>query len=54
MKLSGDDIMNWWLKKYHDITLDEIVAKHPEWDDDNEGNVLKLNYPMSKIIVYRH
>jgi hypothetical protein len=29
-KTSGDDLINWWLKKYHDLTIEELVVKEPE------------------------
>ena len=35
VKLTENDIINWWLKKYHDITIEEIMKDHPEYEEDS-------------------
>lgn len=32
-ELRGDDLVNWWLSKYHNTTLDQIQKEHPELTD---------------------
>jgi len=30
-ELTEEMIVNWWLSKYHNTTLDEVFNKHPDW-----------------------
>jgi hypothetical protein len=43
-KLTADNIINWWLKKYHNTTLEEAYAKEP-WTD---SRVFYERYPVTK------
>ncbi|MEX0595703.1 MAG: hypothetical protein WD512_04315 [Candidatus Paceibacterota bacterium] len=29
-KLTRDDLLNWWLKKYHNTTVKEVVENNPK------------------------
>lgn len=31
-KLTEEELINWWLKKYHNTSLDKVKEDHPEWD----------------------
>ena len=33
-KLTEEDVINWWLEKYHNTNLTEILKTHPEWEDN--------------------
>jgi len=35
-KLTEEDVINWWLEKYHDTNLDKVKEEHPEWAKDPE------------------
>ena len=35
-KLTLDDVINWWLNKFHNTNLDEVLKKHPDWATDSE------------------
>lgn len=30
-KVNQDDLVNWWLEKYHNTTLDKVLEDNPEW-----------------------
>jgi hypothetical protein len=32
IKLTKDDVINWWLERYHNINLKGVAEAHPEWD----------------------
>ena len=34
-KLTMDDVVNWWLDKYHNTNIKKVISDHPEWDMDN-------------------
>ena len=34
--LTQDELINWWLKEYHNTSLAEVVEKHKEWDIYNK------------------
>lgn len=34
-KLTADDIVNWWLREFHNTDLDKVTELHPEWDENN-------------------
>ncbi len=36
-KLSEEDIINWWLEKYHNTNIEKVLKKHPEWADGNHS-----------------
>lgn len=29
-KLTREDLVNWWLQKYHNTTGEEVLVKHPD------------------------
>jgi hypothetical protein len=29
--LTENDLINWWLQKYHNTTLEEVFKEHPDW-----------------------
>ena len=32
--LKEEDLINWWLKKYHNTDLDQVKKEHPEWAEN--------------------
>ena len=32
-ELTEEYVINWWLEKYHNTNLDQVLKDHPEWDD---------------------
>jgi len=30
MKITRDELMNWWLEKYHNTNVEEVVKNHPK------------------------
>lgn len=34
-KLTEEDLINWWLERYHNTNLKEVQALHPDWRSDN-------------------
>ena len=36
-KINTTKLINWWLDKYHNTTLDEVKKDHPEWDENPEN-----------------
>ena len=31
-KLTENDVINWWLKKYHETTIEKVFEKNPKLD----------------------
>src|SRR6056297_2745856 len=31
-KVTEEDLLNWWLGKYHDTSVKKVMEDHPEWD----------------------
>jgi hypothetical protein len=29
--VNDEDLINWWLKKYHNTNLEQVKKDHPEW-----------------------
>ena len=36
MKATTEDLINMWLKDYHNTNLDEVKKLHPEWEKEPE------------------
>lgn len=36
--VNNEDLINWWLKKYHHTSLKQIKKEHPEWEKDPEAH----------------
>jgi len=50
-KLTADDILNWWLAKYHNTSIDRVFKDHPEWDvhsKDWNSRVFYEAYPVTQ------
>ena len=30
-KVNGDELVNWWLEKYHNTNLTKVLEDNPEW-----------------------
>lgn len=37
-KLTEQEIIDWWLTKYHNTNLDEVAKLHPEWMDEPQAH----------------
>jgi len=35
-EISQDDIVNWWLSKYHDTTLEQVAKDYPELKESRD------------------
>lgn len=35
-KLTEDEFVNWWLKKFHKTTIKQVLKDHPEWDTESD------------------
>ena len=33
MKLTENEVIDWWLEKYHNTNLMQVLIDHPEWND---------------------
>ena len=33
-KVNIEDLINWWLEKYHDTNLDKVLEDNPEWKEN--------------------
>jgi len=31
-----EDLINWWLEKYHNTNLEKVKKEHPEWEKNPE------------------
>jgi hypothetical protein len=47
-KLTRDDMMDWWLKKYHDTTCAEILKAHPEMLETDMSDWFYKTYAVTK------
>lgn len=47
-KLTADDIVNWWLEKYHNTNMDKILEEHPEWADGDHHREFYAAYQVTQ------
>ena len=47
--LTQDEIVNWWLRKYHKTTVEEQIALHPEYAEDS-----RIFYERFPIHQFQH
>ena len=33
-KVNTEDLINWWLEKYHNTNLEKVKETHPEWKEN--------------------
>ena len=33
-KVDANDLINWWLEKYHNTKLEKILEENPEWKEN--------------------
>jgi HSP90 family molecular chaperone len=33
-KVNAEDLINWWLEKYHNTNLEKVTEEHPEWKEN--------------------
>jgi len=33
-QVSSDELVNWWLDKFHSTSLDKVLEENPEWKDN--------------------
>jgi len=33
-KINANDLINWWLEKYYNTTLEKILEENPEWKEN--------------------
>lgn len=48
-RLTEDDVVNWWLEKYHSTTLEEVMEEHPEYNKDS-----RLFYKEYQVTEQQH
>ena len=50
-KLTEDDLVNWWLGKYHNTNLADVFKLHPDWTRDNpeyDSRIFYSAYPVTQ------
>ena len=47
-QLNADDIVNWWLEKYHKTNLDKVKELHPEWMDGDHSREFYDTYAVTQ------
>jgi hypothetical protein len=49
-KVNPEDLVNWWLEKYHNTNLKKVLEEHPEWQDDpkSHGRDFYEAYPVTE------
>ena len=35
-QISEEDLINWWLEKYHNTNLERVMEEHPDWKEIDE------------------
>jgi len=51
-KLTLDDIVNWWLEKYHNTNIKQVLIEHPDWN--KEGFDSKIFYKAYQVTEEQH
>ena len=50
-KLTLDEIVNYWLEKYHGITVAQVREEHPDWTERNpmySSRIFYETYPCTE------
>ena len=47
-KLSEEDILNWWLEKYHSTNVAKVQEEHPEWKDGSHHREFYETYQVTQ------
>ena len=37
-KVNIEDLVNWWLEKYHNTNLDKVKEENPEWKENPQAH----------------
>jgi hypothetical protein len=53
-KLTEADLLNWWLKKYHNTSLEEVFKLHPDWTNDNPEYSSHIFYEAYQVTQEQH
>jgi len=52
-KVNPDDLVNWWLDKYHNTNLTKVLEHNPEWKD-NPSNHARDFYQKYSVTQKQH
>jgi len=52
-KVKTEDLINWWLNKYHNTNLDQVKENHPEWLKNPEEHTRDF-YEAYKVTQEQH
>lgn len=50
-KLTQDDLLNWWLEKYHNTNVEKVLIDNPDWDvhsKDWNSRTFYEKYPVTQ------
>ena len=49
-KVNVEDLINWWLEKYHNTDLDKVFEDNPEWEDNPQTHSREFyqKYPVTQ------
>ena len=50
-KLDMDNIINWWLEKYHDTNIEKVLEQHPTWE---KGDHSREFYEAHQVTQEQH
>jgi hypothetical protein len=46
--LTEEEFINWWLEKYHNTNLEEVIQKHPEWKNEDHSRDFYTTYAVTQ------
>jgi len=52
-KISSDELINWWLEKYHNTNVDKILKENPEWEKNPEEHTREF-YKKYEVTEEQH
>ena len=53
-QLTEEDLINWWLEKYHNTNLAEVAKLHPDWRNDNPDYNSRMFYSAYQCTEEQH
>lgn len=40
-KVKSEDLVNWWLEKFHNTNIEKVTKEHPDWDGSDSREFFK-------------
>jgi hypothetical protein len=53
-QLTEEDLINWWLTKYHNTTVAGVQKLHPDWTHDNPKFDSRMFYEAYQVTEAQH